>query len=254
MAFSYTFVDRWLIQTYIGSEGQAYFSISMQFSALIILVTSSILKVFWKEIAESIEQKKPQKTKIYFDVVSKNLFLFTTVVSSILFYFSDNILNYFYSDMYSEASLVFKLIMLLPILQSSGQFYASFYYATSQTKTYANITYFTVIFNIIIAILILSDFGFNYGIEGVAYKLLGGGLLTIFLLEYYIMKYFKNDLSFIFYKIRLSVLIFCSSYFVYKLQIYLDYPFIIQMLLVGVFYILPIGVYLFRSLIKELRG
>ena len=50
IAFFYTFFDRWLIQTYVGSEGQAFFSIAVQFSTLSILVTSSVLKIFWNKV------------------------------------------------------------------------------------------------------------------------------------------------------------------------------------------------------------
>lgn len=250
--FIYTFMDRWLIQTYVGAEGQAYFSISMQFSALTILVTSSILKVFWKEMSESIEQNDLEKTKKYFVIVSKNLFVFTCVVSSILFFFSDEILKYFYSDAYMEATLVFKLIMLYPILQSMGQLYSVFLLSTEQTKLYRNIAIGVSILSISVAILFLSDFGMNLGVKGIAIKLLIMNFFSIFMLEYYIMKYLNDNTNY-FYKIKFFILIFSLSYLVYLIQIYLNFTFLVQVVLVGIFYVIPIGVYLFNSLKKELK-
>jgi len=251
--FIYVFMDRWLIQTYVGPEGQAFFSISMQFSALTTLVTSSILKLFWKEVSESIEQKDFEKTKRYFTVVSKNLFLFTTAVSSILFFFSEYILRYFYSDSYMGASLVFKLIMLYPIFQSMGQLYSVFFLGTEQTRLYKNISISISILSISVAILLLSDFGLNIGVEGIAIKLITMNFISIFILEYYISQYLKIHTNYL-YKVKYFILIFCISYLMYEFQIYLDFPFTVQMLLIGTFYVLPIGIFLFKSLQKELRG
>lgn len=250
--FFYTFIDRWLIQTYIGADGQAYFSISMQFSALIILVTSSVLKVFWKEIAESIGQNNIEKTRKYFVVVSQNLFLFTTVISSVLFFFSDDILYFFYSDNYMDASLVFKLIILYPIFQSMGQLYSVFLLGSEQTKLYRNISIGISILSITIAILFLADFGMKLGVEGIAIKLLMMNVLSIFILEYYIMKYLNSNVNY-FYKIKWFLFIFTISYFVYLIQVYLNYSFLAKVGLVSIFYVLPIGIYLFKSLKKELN-
>ncbi len=250
--FISTFIDRWLIQTYIGGEGQAFFSISIQFSALIILVTSSVLKIFRKEIAESLEEKDLEKTKKYFEVVSKNLFIFTTLVSSILFFFSEEILIYFYTDVYLGASLVFKLMMLYPILQSMGQLYSSFSFASSQTRLYTNISYFTLTLGIVLALYFLSDKGLGMGAEGIAIKLLILGIVSTSLLEYNIINYLKSKYDFLF-KLKYIIIIFFVSYLVYYVQHYLGFSFLVQVFIVGVFYILPVGIYLFRNLKKELE-
>ncbi len=250
--FISTFIDRWLIQTYIGAEGQAFFSISIQFSALIILVTSSVLKIFRKEIAESLEVGDLEKTKKYFEVISKNLFIFTTLVSSVLFFFSEDILRYFYTDAYLGASLVFKLIMLYPILQSMGQLYSSFSFASSQTRLYTNISYFTLTLGVILALFFLSDKGLGMGVEGIAIKFLILGIVGTSILEYTIVKYLKSEYDFLF-KLKYIIIIFFVSYLVYHVQHYLGFSFLVQVLIVGVLYVLPVGIYLFRNLKKELE-
>lgn len=250
--FISTFIDRWLIQTYIGAEGQAFFSISIQFSALIILVTSSVLKIFRKEIAESLEEGDLEKTRKYFEAISKNLFIFTTLVSSVLFFFSEEVLRYFYTDAYLGASLVFKLIMLYPIFQSMGQLYSSFSFASSQTRLYTNISYFTLTLGIILALFFVSDKGLGMGAEGIAIKFLILGVVSTSILEYTILKYLKSEYDF-FYKLKYVIAIFVASYFVYLLQHYLGFSFWVQVFIVGSVYIMPVGVYLFRNLKKELE-
>lgn len=251
VGFVYTVMDRWLIQKYVGSEGQAFFAISMQFSALTMLVTSSVLNLFWKEIAESLEKNDIEKSRQYFEVVSKNLFIFTTMVSSILFFFSDEILKFFYTDDYLGASLVFKLIMLYPIFQSMGQLYSSFCLASSQTRLYAKVSYLSTAFGIVLAFWFVADFGLGMEAEGIAIKFLITGIIVSYVLEYYIVKYLKSDFDYI-YKIKYGILLFIVSYLLYELQMLLDYSFVLQVTLVGAFYVLPVGIYLFISLKKEL--
>jgi len=251
VTFLYTFIDRWLIQTYVGSEGQAFFAISMKFSALTMLVTSSVLKVFWKEIAESLENQDIEKSKKYFKKVSKNLFIFTTLVSSVLFFFSDEILKYFYTDIYLGASLVFKLIMLYPIFQSMGQLYSSFCFASSQTRLFTRVSCWSLGVGIFLAVFFVSDIGLGIGVEGIAIKFLVTGILTSYILEFYIVKYLKTDFDFM-YKIKYASLLFAVSYMLYELQMLLKFPFLVQVALVSFLYVLPVGIYLFRNLKKEL--
>lgn len=251
VSFIYKFIDRWLIQTYIGAEGQAFFAISMQFASLTILVTSSVLNIFWKEISHSLEEKDLEKTKKYFLAVSNDLFIFTTVISSILFFFSDSILNFFYPSEYMGASLVFKLMMLYPIVQSMGQLYSTYLLASEQTKLYRNVSILFLIVGIVLSFIIFSEFGFKMDIEGIAIKLLTIDILSIVVLEYFILRNFHIKISYR-NKVKYIFGIFIVSYLVYISQQYLDFPFLWQVGLVTLFYVLPIGIYLFKNLKKEL--
>jgi O-antigen/teichoic acid export membrane protein len=251
VGFLYLFVDRWLIQNYVGTEGQAYFSISMQFSALTILVTSSILRVFWKEIAESIEKKDFKKIKKYFVVVSEHLFVITCVISSVLFVYSDHLLTYFYTDIYADAATVFKLMMLYPILQSMGQLYSVFFLATEQTRLFKSISIGVSILSIAIAILFLADFGLGFGVEGIAIKLLMMNVMSSLILEFYIGKYIQSPINY-FFRFKCLVMTFCAAFLIFKLQMYLEFSFVYQLLVVGCFYVLPIGLLLLNSLQKQI--
>ena len=52
ITFAYIFIDRWLLQYYSGSVEQAYYSVAAQFAAIALIFTTSILRIFWKEISE----------------------------------------------------------------------------------------------------------------------------------------------------------------------------------------------------------
>ena len=251
VGFLHSFVDRWLIQNYVGTEGQAYFSISMQFSALTMLVTSSILRVFWKEIAESIERNDLEKTRKYFVVVSEHLFMITCVISSVLFFYSEHLLRYLYTDIYAGAATVFKLMMLYPIVQSMGQLYSVFFLATEQTRLFKSISIGVSILSIAIAILFLSDLALGFGVEGIAIKLLMMGTMSCLILEFYIGKYIQSPISYSF-RFKFLFMSFCAAFLIFKLQMYLEFSFVAQMLLLGCFYVLPIGLYLLNSLQKQI--
>ena len=47
------FGEKWMLQTWAGSEEQAYFGIAAQYAYIALLATVSIIKPFWKEIAEA---------------------------------------------------------------------------------------------------------------------------------------------------------------------------------------------------------
>ena len=50
---AHDFADRWMLQTWSGSKEQAYFGVAAQISGVSLLVTTAILRIFWKEIAEA---------------------------------------------------------------------------------------------------------------------------------------------------------------------------------------------------------
>ena len=249
--FLYVIIDRWLIQTYVGTEGQAFFSISMQFSTLVILMTSGILNIFWKEISESIELNNLKRSRIYFRVVSSHLFTFSCVVSAILFFYSEQILSYFYTDAYIGALVVFKLIMIYPVVQSMGQLYSVFLLAAEKTKLFKDVSIFISGSSILVAILLLSDFGFNAGVEGIALKIVIMNFFLIVILEYYICNYLGIDTIFL-VKLKSLILSFFCAFIVHEFQSYMDFPFLVQVTLVGFLYVLPIGLYLFNSLQRQL--
>ena len=76
------FGEKWMLQTWGGSEEQAYFGIAAQYASIALLATVSIIKPFWKEIAEA-NKKKDFKLvkKLYFN--STRLLFFVGLIVSI---------------------------------------------------------------------------------------------------------------------------------------------------------------------------
>lgn len=247
ISFLYTFFDRWLIQTYVGPEGQAFFSIAIQFSTLGILVCSSILKIFWKEISEAINDNEIDKVKKYFVHITNDLFLFTAMLSMTLYFFSRGIIDHFYGEAYADSLAVFQLIMLYTIPQALGQIYATYFMATSQIKVFTKVSLLFMAVNIPIAFLLLSDFGLGLSEKGIAAKMLISGFLVNVVFEYLISRHLKIPLQLL-KKLFVLVIIFIATYLVHLFASMISENILVQALFVALFYILPVVYFLFKKL------
>ena len=245
--FLYTFFDRWLIQTYIGSEGQAFFSIAIQFSTLTAIIYSSILKIFWKEVSEAINNKDMEKVKKYFVHVSSNVFIFTTVLATTLFFFSHDIITHLYGTAYRESLIVFQLIMLYTIPQSLGQLHATYFIATSQTKVYTTVSLIFMLISFPIAFLLVSDMGFQFNEAGIAAKMLILGLVGSIVSEYLISRHLNISMR-LFNKLLIIVAVGFGTYLMYTFANIVSDNIFVQALTTAFLYILPVSYYLFQRM------
>jgi O-antigen/teichoic acid export membrane protein len=66
LSFAYIFLDRWLLQDFGGNLEQAFYGVGAQFSAVSLIATSAMLRVFWKEMAESHESGDTEGSRILY--------------------------------------------------------------------------------------------------------------------------------------------------------------------------------------------
>jgi len=74
IGFLYSFADYWLLQRFGGAVQQGYYSIGARFAALSLIATTSILQIFWKEIAEAYSLANLERVRALYSRVSKSLF------------------------------------------------------------------------------------------------------------------------------------------------------------------------------------
>jgi len=139
IGFFYTFVDRWLLQRFGGSIQQGYFAVGRQFSSICLIATTSILKVFWKEIAEARERRDDQRVKMLYSSTCRGLYFASAWISCLVIPYSREILNWTVGPDYEAAWMILGLMFLYPIHQSLGQIGGAFFFATGQTRDYAGI-------------------------------------------------------------------------------------------------------------------
>ena len=129
------YIDRWLLQKFGGRTEQAFFSVSRQFARISAIATASLMKIYWKEIAEAIKRKNFVRAKNIYIIVSKNLFLLSACISVFLFPYSKNILVLCYGKAYSTAAIPFSIMLFYPVHQTLGQIFGGFFFATEKNVT-----------------------------------------------------------------------------------------------------------------------
>lgn len=185
-SFLYEFTDRWLLQHFGGAEQQGFYQISARFAAVSLLATTSMLSIFWKEIADSYSHGDMERVGRFFHRISRALYLLATVVACFLVPWAEDLASTVLGDEYGGAWPVLAVMLFYPIHQSIGQINATMFLASERTDSYMRITLFGMIVSMPISYLVLAppvDYlipGLGLGALGVALKML---VLNVFLVN-----------------------------------------------------------------------
>ncbi|HSP16245.1 MAG TPA: lipopolysaccharide biosynthesis protein [Thermoanaerobaculia bacterium] len=135
----YAFGNRWLLQEFGGSVQQGFFSVGQQFSVIGLIAATSILNVFWKEIAEAREHGDGERVRVLYRRAWRGLYCFAGSVTCFLIPYSRDILSIALGQEFATGWLTLAIMLLLPIHQSIGQLLGAFFYATAETRRYTKI-------------------------------------------------------------------------------------------------------------------
>lgn len=132
--FAYQFADRWMLQKFGGGAEQGFFEIGYRFSMISMIATTSVLRIFWKEIAEAIETGNKQRVMMLFEKVSRLLFAFAAAVSALIIPWSLEIVQIFLGERFMGAAPALAVMLFYPVHQTLGQIAGTMYYAMGRTK------------------------------------------------------------------------------------------------------------------------
>ena len=197
LSFIYIFVDRWLLQRFGGSEQQGFYQISVQFAAVSLLATASILNIFWKEIAEACEKNDHQKVQRLNQKVSRGLLMLGATISCFLVPWSEQITLLLLGDAYAAGWVVLAVMFLYPIHQSMGQINAAVFMAYERTTPYMYISIIGMFVGIPVSYILLVPSnewivsGFGLGALGLAIKMLGLNVLFVNNQSWFLARYHK---------------------------------------------------------------
>lgn len=221
VGFLYSFADYWLLQKFGGSVQQGYYAIGARFSALSLIATTSMLQVFWKEIAEANSLGNMERVRLLYRRVSRSLYFIGAVISCVMIPFSREILALLLGPSYQDAWLPLSLMFLYPIHQSMGQITGTMFYATGKTKAQSYIGIFFMVISIPTVYILLAPKsaivpGFQLGAMGLAMKMVGCQILGVNLMAFFVARYINTpfDWSHQFYVLILLLpLGFISKFF-----------------------------------------
>lgn len=173
VSFLYTFADRWFLQQFGGPEQQGFFAIGQQFANISLIATASILKIFWKEIAEARERGDKERIHRLYVRVTRGLYFCAAFVSCFMIPYSKEIVELFLGRAYLGAWPCLAVMLLYPVQQALGQTQGIFFYASRATGMITKIGISMMLLNIPITYLVLAPPtaslpGFNLGAVGLA--------------------------------------------------------------------------------------
>lgn len=171
----YNFADRWLLQLFGGAEQQGFFSVAQQFSTVSLLATTSVLKVFWKEVADARERRDMERIERLYRSTSRGLFFSAAWISFLLIPYSRDVLRLAFGEGYAAGWLVFAVALLFPIYQALGQVTGVLYYATENTALSMKLDVLMMAISVPATVVILAPssavpIGLGLGAVGLAAK------------------------------------------------------------------------------------
>ena len=193
VGFLYAFADRWLLQEFGGAEQQGFFGVGQQFANVSLIATVSILKVFWKEIAEAQGRSDHPRMQFLYRAISRGLYCTAAWISCLLIPYSQELLTWTAGVSYKTGWLCLAIMFLYPIHQSLGQIQGAFLYANQQTATYAQVGLVMMAVSIPVTYLMLAPAsaviaGLGLGAVGLALRMVVLQIVSVNIQAYLIAR------------------------------------------------------------------
>jgi O-antigen/teichoic acid export membrane protein len=193
VSFANEFADRWLLQRFGGGVQQAFYAVGAQLASIALIATSSILSIFWKEIAEAHHRGDPVRMGQLYHRVSRLLFFVGAVAAGLLIPWSEDILALILGPAYTAGAATLAIMLLYPVHQSMGQIGATMLYATERVALQVAVGTGTMLFGMSMTYLVLappsaSVPGLGLASTGLAIKMVVVQIVSVNVLAYVIAR------------------------------------------------------------------
>lgn len=165
----YAFADAWLLQRFGGATQQGFFGVAQQFSAVSVLLATSVLKVFWKEVAEAHDQRNQSQVQRLYLSTARWLYLVAAWLGCLALPYSRELFVLLLNPAPGASWMCLALLLVYPAHQALGQISGAFLYATKQTRTYVKINTVMMLVSLPVTWTLLA--WLNLGAAGLALKL-----------------------------------------------------------------------------------
>ncbi|MBO8132045.1 MAG: lipopolysaccharide biosynthesis protein [Candidatus Marinimicrobia bacterium] len=157
MSFLNIFFDKWLLQHFGGSIQQGFFSVSQKLGMISLLVTSSIIKIFWKEISEANKNNDKKKLFNLYRKTSRLIYFVGAVITCFLLMWTKYIVLIVLGPDYKDAYIPLGIMLFYPIHQSLGQINSAMFLATEKTKKYMSVVTFFLLLGIPVSYIFIAS-------------------------------------------------------------------------------------------------
>ncbi len=197
--FIHNFSSVWMLQEWGGSTEQAFHGIGIQFASIPMVITASLLKIFWKEIAEAKYLGDMNKVKILYFKTTRGLFIIGSIFAGAVIPWSKEIITLFLGNSYIAGTLPLMLMLIYPVHQSYGQLTSAMLYATENTKTQVILSIIFALIGTLVAFLLLSPkAGLQLAAIGLATKMVFVQIIEVNTRSYIISRIFNWKFDWLF--------------------------------------------------------
>ena len=196
ISFTHDFADRWMLQRWGGAKEQAFYTISYQLATISLLATTSILRIFWKEIAEANFNNDFERVKQLYLRVSKGLYFIASISAGAFVPWTSEIINILLGNQYKGAYTTMLLMFVYPIHQSIGQIGSTMLMATNKTSVQVKLGIGFMLVSIIVVYFMLAPSdalipGLGLASGGLAWKMVLMQFLQVNILIWLLSKIFN---------------------------------------------------------------
>ena len=212
VSFIYTFADTWMLQRFGGPAQQGFYSVGERFSSVSLLVTTSMIPVFWKETAEAIEHGQYRKAAEAYYRTSVTLFFVAALLSCFAVPYAREILGALLGDKFEAGWVALGIMLIYPVYQSLGQVNGTFLYAAGLTRLYRNTVIAITVLSLFVTYFLLAPprafvGGLGLGAIGLALKMVLLGFLGANLQAFFIRKRYALRQTYWYQACTLSMLL-----------------------------------------------
>jgi len=188
--FFYSFADVWLLQKFGGAVEQGLYSVGYRFGAICLIATTSLEKIFWKEIAEANEFNDKERLGYLHMKASRSMYFIGAFGACFLIPFSREILSLLGSE-YEAGYMCLAIIFIYPVYQSLGQVNGNYLLATGQTGLRSKIGIIMMIVSVPVTYFVLAPSsnlipGLGLGSVGMALKMVILVAITVNISRFFI--------------------------------------------------------------------
>lgn len=215
MSFIADFADRWLLQTYGGGVQQAFYAVGSQLSSIALLATTSILRIFWKEIAEAHAQGNIDRAHALYVRVSRMLFFIAASTAGFLIPWSEQVLEMLLGASYAGGGATLAIMLLYPIHQSMGQIGSTVLYATANVRLQVISGMSTMLLGTVVSYFVLAPAsaavpGLGLQSAGLAVKMVAVQLLSVNVIAYLIARLWRKRLDWVYQPVGVLACLGCG--------------------------------------------
>tara|TARA_Y100001960_G_C14761903_1_gene874571 strand:+ start:384 stop:1868 length:1485 start_codon:yes stop_codon:yes gene_type:complete len=213
LSFGSNILDRWFLQYFGGSKEQAFYSIGLQFSTVCLLLTTSMLRIFWKEISEALKNDDLDRVQILYKKTCRTFFISTVVFSGFLIPWSKDITQVFLGHAYLDGAAVLATMFFYPIHVALNQICITMLMASSKTRLRSIITFCSTSISLPISYFVLATPdalvpGFGLGAVGMAWKVVLLNMILVNLTSWLISRSYEWKFDWVYQVVGLSTFLF----------------------------------------------